>query len=122
MYEDEIPHRRCEECKQDFNSSFELIDHLLDEDDDFNPYYVLPNGFKLMLGSLLRLLHGNADNPAQIELLTESTYVTLFASEMGYDLVDELVEDMVVNSVMQDIDQALEDLLTKGIDDDKGGA
>jgi hypothetical protein len=40
---------------------------------------------------------------------------------MGYDMVDELVEDMVVKSELQNLDEELKKLLTKD-NDGEGGA
>ena len=116
------PHNFCNECGIQFEDSFKLIDHMLEDDEDFDPYYILPNGYKLLLGSLLRFMYNNAEKPDQIRLITQSTYVTLFASEMGYDLVDELVEDMVVKSALVDFDQNLARLLETDTNDDEGGA
>jgi hypothetical protein len=115
---DDDEYNFCNECKQEFEDSFELIDHVLEDDEEFDPYYLLPNGFKLHLGSLLRYFFAHADNPEQIKLLTQSTYVTLFAAENGYDLMDELVEDMVVKSAMQDLDKNIEKLLSKDTDEE----
>ena len=120
-FDDEPPHNYCNECNETFNNSFELIDHTLYDDEEFDPYYLLPNGFKLLLGSLLRFMYNNADEPEQIKLITQSTYVTLFASENGYDLVDELVEDMIVRSALQNFDEDLEALLKKDIADEEDG-
>jgi putative alpha-1,2-mannosidase len=99
-----------------------LIDHLLEDDEEFDPYYILPNGYKLLLGSLLRFMFNHKDEPDQIELIAQSTYVTLFASEMGYDLVDDLVEDMVVKSALVDFDSELKKLLERDTNDTEGGA
>ena len=120
--EDEPPHNHCHDCNITFPDSFALIDHYLDEDEEFDPYYLLPSGFKLMLGSMLRILFESADNPAQIKMITQSTYVTLFASENGYDLVDELVEDMIVKTALQDFDRDLQQLLAEEPDDNESGA
>ena len=120
-FDDEPPHNYCNECNETFDDSFQLIDHTLYEDEEFDPYYLLPNGFKLLLGSLLRFMYNNADEPEQIKLITQSTYVTLFASENGYDLVDELVEDMIVKSALQHFDEDLEALLKKDIADEEDG-
>jgi hypothetical protein len=98
------------------------VDHYYEDDEEFDPYYILPNGYKLLLGSLLRFMYNNADVPEQIKLITQSTYVTLFASENGYSLVDELVEDMVVKSALVDFDQNLARLLETDTNDDEGGA
>lgn len=94
----------------------------MEDDEEFDPYYILPNGFKLLLGSLLRFMFNHAEEPEQIRLITQSTYVTLFASEMGYDLVDELVEDMVVKSALADFDKDLAKLLDKDPNDNESGA
>ena len=118
--ESEPPHNYCNECQATFSDSFALVDHMLEEDEEFDPYYLLPSGFKLMLGSLLRFMYNNAEDPSQIKLITQSTYVTLFASENGYNLVDELVEDMVVKSALQDFDRDLQELLAEEPRDDKG--
>ena len=120
-FSSEEPHNYCHECKIQFEDSFELIDHTMAEDEEFDPYYLLPNGFKLLLGSLLRFMFEHRNDPEKIKLITQSTYVTLFASEMGYDMVDELVEDMVVNSSLQDLDKEIEELLS-GEKDEEGGA
>jgi hypothetical protein len=120
-FDDEPPHNYCNDCNETFENSFQLIDHTLEEDDEFDPYYLLPNGYKLLLGSLLRFMYNNADEPEQIKLITQSTYVTLFASENGYDLVDELVEDMIVKSALQHFDEDLEALLKKDIADEENG-
>lgn len=120
-FDDEPPHNYCNDCNETFENSFQLIDHTLEEDDEFDPYYLLPNGYKLLLGSLLRFMYNNANEPEQIKLITQSTYVTLFASENGYDLVDELVEDMIVKSALQNFDEDLEALLKKDTTDEEDG-
>jgi hypothetical protein len=118
---EEPPESYCHECDTQFDNSFELIDHTLEDDEDFDPYYLLPNGFKLLLGSLLRFMYYHRDEPDKIALISQSTYVTLFASEMGFDMVDELVEDMVVKSELQNFDDELKKLLAKD-NDGEGGA
>lgn len=105
------PYTYCKECNQEFDNSFNLIDHLLEDDEDFDPYLILPNGFKLMVGSLLRFLYNHSHEPDQIELISQSVYVTLFASEMGYEPIAGLIEDMVVTTEMQNIDEQLQELL-----------
>ena len=99
-----------------------MIDHFLEDDEEFDPYYILPSGFKLMLGSLLRFMFAHAEDPEQIKLISQSTYVTLFASENGYDLVDELVEDTIVKSALVGFDENLTKLLEEGTNDSEGGA
>jgi len=116
--ESEPPHNVCHDCGATFENSFSLVDHMLEDDEDFDPYFLLPNGHKLMLGSLLRFFYANAENPEQVKLITQSTYITLFASEQGSSLIDELIEDMVVKSVFKDFDRDLQELLAEDITDE----
>jgi hypothetical protein len=116
----EEPHNYCNECDTYFDDSFQLIDHVLEDEEEFDPYYLLPNEFKLHLGSLLRFMYIHAEEPEQIRMISQSTYVTLFAAEMGYDLVDELVEDMIVKSALQNLDEDIRKLLSKDTNEEGG--
>ena len=105
---------RCHDCNGKFNSSFELIDHLTEDDDEnFDPYLILPSGHKLLLGSLLRFIYDNSGDTEQIRHITQATYVTLFAAEQGYDLIDVLIEDMIVKSSLKNFDKSLQKLLSE---------
>ena len=42
-----------------------------DEDDVFDPVIKLPNGYALLIGSLLEELYHHADDPAMIKDITE---------------------------------------------------
>jgi len=114
-------HNVCKECHMKFDSSFELVDHLTDEDEEFDPYLLLPTGHKLMVGSLLRFMYDNAHYPEQIELMSESTYITLFAAENGANFINELVEDMLVKSAFKDFDSSLKKLLSEEENDEGNG-
>lgn len=105
---------KCPECGEHFDNVFEATDHLLEDDDEFDPALILPNGYRLMIGSLLRCLYKYADKPEQIKDITQSTYMTLFSAEVTPDVVGSMVEDMVVASQMMDIDDDLKKLLETG--------
>lgn len=123
MDEDYNPNTYCEDCQEKFSNSFDYVDHFLDEDEEFDPYLLLENGYKLMLGSLLRHIYFNANKPEEIKTITQSAYVTLYACEQNADIVDKLIENMVVGSEMVDFDKALEEFLEKGLtngDEDRG--
>jgi hypothetical protein len=107
----------CDDCGEDFENSFEYIDHILGED-EFDPFLLLPNNSKLMVGTLLRFLYYNADSPEQIRQISESSYVTLFAAEMQSERLEELIEDMVVASEMMRFDLSLKSLLEESKPDD----
>jgi hypothetical protein len=101
----------CDSCGENFDNAFDLIDHVVEDDDEFDPALILPNGIKLMIGSMLRFMYEYADDREQIRQLAQSTYVTLFAAERGMDVVDDLIEDMVVDSEMMKFDATLRALL-----------
>lgn len=104
----------CPECGQQFDNVFEATDHLLEEDEEFDPALILPNGYRLMIGSLLRCMYRYAHNPEQIESITQDTYMTLFTAETQPDVVLDVIEDMIVGSSMVGIDDELKQLLEDG--------
>ena len=106
-------YNRCHDCGEEFDNSFDLIDHTMGDDDEFDPYLILPNGYRLMLGSLLKFIYDEASDTEQIRHIAQSTYVTLFAAENGYDLIDTLIEDMIVKSSLQNFDKSLQQLLSE---------
>jgi hypothetical protein len=108
MYEEDL---YCDKCGEHFDNIFEMIDHNLEDEDEFNPALILPNGVRLLVGSLLRFLFENADEPKQIRQITQSTYVTLYAAETGSDVLDDLIEEVVVGSEMLRFDSSLKKLL-----------
>lgn len=114
-------YRTCKECNIQFDSSFDLIDHLMEEGYEFDPYYIFPEGSKLMLGSLLRFMYHYANDPEQIKLITQQTYITMFAFEYGYDDTLNLIQDMIVESNMLDFESGLKTLL-EGNNDNESGA
>ncbi len=108
----EIP--KCPDCGQHFENVFEATDHLLEDDEEFDPALVLPNGARLMIGSLLRCLYRYADKPEQIKNITQSTYMTLFTAETQPETIRDIVEEMIIESQMMDIDDELKQLLEGG--------
>jgi hypothetical protein len=108
----EIP--KCPDCGQWFDNVFEATDHLLEDNEEFNPALILPNGARLMIGSLLRCLYKYADKPEQIKVITQSTYMTLFTAETQPEVIKDIVEDMIIESQMMEIDNEIKELLEGG--------
>ena len=104
----------CPECGEQFENVFEATDHLLEDDEEFDPALVLPNGARLMIGSLLRCLYKYADKPEQIKSITQSTYMTLFTAETQPEAIKDIVEEMIIKSQMMEIDDELKQLLEGG--------
>ncbi len=108
------PIKPCPECGEQFENVFEATDHLLEEDEEFDPALILPNGYRLMIGSLLRCFYRYADDPDKIKDITQDTYMTLFTVEMEPGTVVEVIEDMIVGSSMAGLDEELKELLEGG--------
>ncbi len=108
----EIPN--CPECGQKFSNAFEAIEHMIEDDDEFNPSLILPGGYSLMVGSMLKSLYDNRNDPEFISEVTQSAYITLFTAEVNPDIIGETVEDIIVDDAMEGIDNELKKLLKNG--------
>jgi hypothetical protein len=95
-------------------SSMQLTIYLEEEEEAFDPALILPNGYRLMIGSLLRCMYRYAHEPSQIETITQDTYMTLFMAEMQPDSIVDVIEDMIVGSSMVGIDEEIKQLLKDG--------
>lgn len=104
----------CEICGEMFDNVFESTDHMLEDDEEFDPALILPGGYKLMIGSLLRCLYRYADSPEDIKEITQSTYMTLFRAETEPDSISNVIQDVIISASMAGIDKELKDLLTEG--------
>ena len=86
------------------------------------PVTILPNGYRLQIGSLLRFFFDNVDDPEQIRQIAQSTYVTLLAAEQDeLEAVADMIEDMVVQSEMLKFDESLDSLLKEQKPNEEGG-
>ena len=111
-YREDLP--PCPECGQMFESAFDAVEHMLEDDEDFNPYLILPNGYKLMIGSLLKTLYDNSDDQQTIKDVVESTYMTLYTAETNPHMLEEVITDLVVDSAMEELDDSLRRILENG--------
>ena len=82
-----------------------------DEDDVFEPTLNLPNGYSLLLGSLLEELYYHAEEPDTVRKLSETTYATLYMAQFDNTKMKEIVQDAIVNEHMAEIDEELKELL-----------
>jgi hypothetical protein len=104
----------CPACGEEFDNVFDATDHLLEEDEEFDPALILPNGYRLMIGSLLRCMYRYAHEPRKIEKITQDTYMTLFTAETSTDSIADIIEEAIVRSSMVDIDNELKSILDDG--------
>jgi hypothetical protein len=111
-YNEDIP--ACDLCGALFSNGFDYVDHMMEDDEEFNPYLLLPNGYRLMVGAVLRTLFENADDPDTIRQVCESTYMTLYTAETAPHLLDEVITDLIVESSVADLDDSLRRILENG--------
>lgn len=108
----------CAVCGTEFKNIFEMVDHLYEEgEDDFDPQLVLPNGYKLLVGTLLRLLHERSNKPSQVREIIEGAYTTLYLAETNVGEMRSSIEDVMVEKFMKNLDGELRELLGEKHDD-----
>ena len=114
---------KCKICGQQFDNIFEATDHLLDDagSEPFDPKLILPSGYQLMIGSLLRCLYDYADKPENIREITQSTYATLYAAETNPGKMKRFIEDMIIHEHMSSFDQDLVNLLEEETNNEEDG-
>ena len=70
----------------------------------------MPFGFRLILCILLLWIYDNKDDSEYISQITQSAYITLFTAEHYPEMIGETVEDIIVESVMENFDGELSKL------------
>ena len=99
----------CKICGQQFDNIFDATDHLIEDEDgeEFDPKLILPGGYQLLIGSLLRCIYEASTSPKSVRDITQSVYATLYAAESSPRQMKEYIEDVVVNQEMRNIDKEL---------------
>lgn len=110
----EFKDKECPECGQHFEDYFEAVEHLLEVDEDFDPALILPNGYRLMIGSLLRVFFEGAEDVEKTQKLAEETYLALFMAEMYPGSVSNIIQETIIAQSMENIDDELKQLLKDG--------
>jgi transcriptional regulator NrdR family protein len=111
-YREDLP--PCPDCGQRFTDTFEAVEHMLEDNEDFNPYLVLPNGYKLMIGALLKTIFESSEDPQTIKDIVETTYMTLYTAETNPDILQDVITDLVVESAMEELDDSIKRILENG--------
>lgn len=111
----------CTVCGTNFDNIFDAVNHLVEdnEEDLFDPKVTLPNGYSLLLGSMLHELFDSANNPEEIKRITQMTYATLYAAKTDPGEMKRLVEEAIVHTHMVNMDTELLQLLQEEIKDDE---
>ena len=105
----------CKICGQHFDNIFEAVDHLIDDENqpEFDPKLILPGGYQLMIGSLLRNIHMNAGNNRKVKDIIEHTYATLYAAETNPRKMKRFIEDLIITTEMGVLEHEIRDFLSE---------
>jgi hypothetical protein len=105
----------CKICGQHFDNIFEVVDHLVDDENEpeFDPKLILPGGYQLMIGSLLRNIHMNAGNNRKVKDIIEHTYATLYAAETNPRKMKRFIEDLIITTEMGVLEHEIRDFLSE---------
>jgi hypothetical protein len=101
----------CPECGQKFDNVFEAVWHMLEDDEQFDPAYILPGNIRLMLGSLMWSIYKHRNEPEMISELVQDCYATLAMAEFMPEQIPSVINDILVEEAMEDIDDELKRLL-----------
>ena len=110
----------CDICGERFDNVFEMIDHLQEEGEPpFDPVLLLPNRYRLLVGTLLRLIYEQSNKPSQVRKITEGAYMNLYLAETDQQAMRENIEDVLVEQFVSELDNELRELLKNDDNDDK---
>ena len=105
----------CKICGQQFDNVFEATDHMTEDEGDemFDPKLILPGGYQLMIGSLLRTIHFHARGNKKVKEIVEHTYATLYAAETSPRKMKKFIEDLIITTEMDTLEHEINDFLSK---------
>ena len=105
----------CKICGQHFDNIFEAVDHLIEDENEpeFDPRLILPGGYQLMIGSLLRNIHMHARNNRKVKDIVEHTYATLYAAETNPRKMKRFIEDLIITTEMGVLEHEIRDFLSE---------
>jgi len=103
----------CKICGQHFDNIFEAVDHLIEDENEpeFDPRLILPGGYQLMIGSLLRNIYQHAGNNKKVKDIIEHTYATLYAAETNPRKMKRFIEDFIIDTEMDVLEHEIKDFL-----------
>ena len=104
----------CPECGQKFDNVFDAVDHMLEDDESFDPAFILPAGMKLLLGSLLRTIYDNRRRPSVVSQVVQDCYATLAMAEFMPEQLPNVLNDIIVEQAMESFDVELKKLYKNG--------
>lgn len=114
-----MDNKECPDCGTKFDNVFEAINHLFEDGEEFDPSLILPNGVRLLIGSLLLCIYEHSDDAEMVRNVVESTYETLYTAESAPEELNSFLEEVIVDSNMSNIDSEIKKLLRDGDGSDR---
>jgi hypothetical protein len=100
----------CPECGEKFDNIFTAVEHMLDDDEEFNPAFILPGGIRLMLGTLMWNIYQRRNEPDVVSELAQDCYATLAMGEFMPEAIPNVLNDLLVEDAMENFDDELKQL------------
>lgn len=109
---------RCHECGDVFDNVFDYVEHFM-EGEDFDPSLILPGGFSLKVGSMLRDIYFSSlkKDYTHIKELVQSAYHVLFIAEMDEGEMKDFFEEREVERAMLNFDKEIRNILNESPED-----
>lgn len=103
----------CKICGEKFANIFEATDHMIEDEggEYFDPKLILPGGYQLMIGSLLRTIYDSARGNQKVKDIVEHTYATLYAAETNPRKMKKFIEDLIITTEMGVLEREIKDFL-----------
>lgn len=89
-----------------------------DEDDVFDPTMEIQEGYSLRVGSLLRNIYNNANNPIETRRLAEETFEMMYLATIDPKRFTKYAREAFISAVMRGVDYEYQRLLEKEKKDD----
>jgi len=84
--------KACRTCGTRFENVFEEADHLVNDDETFDPMYVLTGSVRIGLGTLMRRFYNEADDPEQVQRTAQEVYSLLLTAEFDANNVRPIID------------------------------
>lgn len=104
---------RCKTCGQQFDNIFEAVAHMSDDENApvFDPKLILPGGYQLLIGTLLKSIYDNAGRNQAVKDIVSHTYATLYAAETSPRRMKRFIEDLIVSEEMSNFEDDIMEFL-----------
>ena len=84
--------KTCRTCGEQFDNVFEEADHLISNNKTFDPMYILGDGIRIGLGTLMRRFYSESEDPELVRNTAQEIYSLLLSAEFDTDNVRPIID------------------------------